>query len=127
MVIMHGDLEMPFEYFVYGDKPKDGRSLFISMHGGGNTPKRVNDSQWENQKRLHSSVTNDEIECLFEIALANGAIGGKACGAGGGGCLLFYCPPDKEHQVRRSLSAAGATILDFTFDFSGLQTWVSDY
>ena len=82
---------------------------------------------WENQKRLHSSVTNDEIECLFEIALANGAIGGKACGAGGGGCLLFYCHPDKEHQVRRSLSEAGATILDFTFDFSGLQTWVSDY
>ena len=52
-VIRHGDLEMPFEYFVYGDKPKDGRSLFISMHGGGNTPKRVNDSQWENQKRLY--------------------------------------------------------------------------
>ena len=52
-VIRHGNLKMPFEYFVYGDKPKDGRSLFISMHGGGNTSKRVNDSQWENQKRLY--------------------------------------------------------------------------
>jgi len=52
-VIRHGNLIMPFEYFVYGNKPKGGRSLFISMHGGGNAPKRVNDSQWENQKRLY--------------------------------------------------------------------------
>ena len=52
-VIRHGNLVMPFEYFVYGNKPKDGRSLFISMHGGGNAPKSVNNSQWENQKRLY--------------------------------------------------------------------------
>ena len=52
-VIRHGNLTMAFEYFVYGNKPKGGRSLFISMHGGGNAPKRVNDSQWENQKRLY--------------------------------------------------------------------------
>ena len=52
-VIRHGNLVMSFEYFVYGNKPKGGRSLFISMHGGGNAPKRVNDSQWENQKRLY--------------------------------------------------------------------------
>ncbi|HEY7117768.1 MAG TPA: hypothetical protein VH475_14360 [Tepidisphaeraceae bacterium] len=48
-----GKLEMPFAYKVFGDKPKNGRSLFISMHGGGNAPKRVNDQQWENQKRLY--------------------------------------------------------------------------
>ena len=44
---------MPFFYEIYGDKPEDGRSLFISMHGGGGAPKRVNDRQWENQKRLY--------------------------------------------------------------------------
>jgi len=44
---------MPFFYKVFGEKPKDGRSLFISMHGGGGAPKQVNDSQWENQKRLY--------------------------------------------------------------------------
>jgi hypothetical protein len=38
---------------VYGKKPAGGRSLFISLHGGGNTPARVNDSQWNNQKRLY--------------------------------------------------------------------------
>ncbi|MDB5321162.1 MAG: hypothetical protein JWN40_2793 [Phycisphaerales bacterium] len=48
-----GDLKMPFAYTIFGDKPKTGRSLFISMHGGGGTTKAVNDQQWENQKRLY--------------------------------------------------------------------------
>lgn len=51
--ITDGKLEMRFAYDVFGDKPKVGRSLFISMHGGGNTPKAVNDRQWENQKHLY--------------------------------------------------------------------------
>ncbi len=45
--------KMPFWYAVYGDKPKGGRSLWISMHGGGGAPKQVNDGQWENQKKLY--------------------------------------------------------------------------
>jgi hypothetical protein len=48
-----GDLEMPFHYETFGDKPASGRRLFISMHGGGGAPARVNDRQWENQKRLY--------------------------------------------------------------------------
>lgn len=46
-------MEMPFYYSVNGDKPARGRSLFISLHGGGGAPKAVNDGQWENQKRLY--------------------------------------------------------------------------
>ena len=52
-IIKLGNLSMRFEFFVYGDQPKAGRSLFISMHGGGQAPARVNDGQWENQKRLY--------------------------------------------------------------------------
>lgn len=52
-VIKIGEREMPFFYKVYGEKPEEGRSLFISMHGGGGAPKRVNDQQWENQKKLY--------------------------------------------------------------------------
>lgn len=48
-----GDLTMPFTYQIFGEKPTGGRSLYISMHGGGGAPKRVNDQQWENQKRLY--------------------------------------------------------------------------
>lgn len=48
-----GDLRMPFWFRVFGDAPKTGRSLFISMHGGGGAPAAVNDQQYENQKRLY--------------------------------------------------------------------------
>ena len=51
--IKHGNLEMPFYYTKFGNKPATGRSMYISMHGGGGAPKQVNDQQWENQKRLY--------------------------------------------------------------------------
>lgn len=46
--------EMKFEYNVFGDKPADGRSLYISLHGGGNAPAEVNDKQWTNQISLYT-------------------------------------------------------------------------
>ncbi len=52
-VLRHRDQAMPFHYEVFGEAPAGGRSLFISMHGGGGAPKRVNDQQWENQKKLY--------------------------------------------------------------------------
>jgi poly(3-hydroxybutyrate) depolymerase len=52
-VVTMGDLSMPFFYRKFGSKPKRGWSLFISMHGGGGVAARVNDQQWENQKRLY--------------------------------------------------------------------------
>jgi hypothetical protein len=51
--LREGELKMPFFYSVAGEKPKGGRSLWISLHGGGGAPPRVNDQQWENQKRLY--------------------------------------------------------------------------
>lgn len=46
-------LEMPFWFRVFGEAPKSGRSLYISMHGGGGAPAAVNNQQYENQKRLY--------------------------------------------------------------------------
>lgn len=51
--IQIGELKMPFWYKVFGEAPEGGRSLFISMHGGGGAPAAVNDQQYENQKRLY--------------------------------------------------------------------------
>ena len=51
--LREGELKMPFFYSVAGETPKGGRSLWISLHGGGGAPPRVNDQQWENQKRLY--------------------------------------------------------------------------
>ena len=53
-VIKLGDLKMPFWYKMFGVAPKEGRSLYISLHGGGGAPAAVNDQQWENQKRLYT-------------------------------------------------------------------------
>jgi hypothetical protein len=52
-VLAQGDLKMPFWYTTFGEKPAGGRSLFISMHGGGNASAATNDQQYENQKRLY--------------------------------------------------------------------------
>ncbi len=84
---------------------------------------RLLDENWVFQKELHASVTNAEIEGLMELARREGALAGKACGAGGGGCLLFYCNYDKQHQVQRALEEKGIRIIDFQFEPQGLRTW----
>lgn len=44
---------MKLWWTIYGEKPADGRSLWISLHGGGGVPSHVNDQQWRNQMRLY--------------------------------------------------------------------------
>lgn len=51
--IVLNKLKMPFSSEVFGEKPASGRSLVISMHGGGGAPARVNTQQWDNQKKLY--------------------------------------------------------------------------
>jgi hypothetical protein len=53
-LLKDGKLEMPIYYTVFGTKPASGRSLWISLHGGGGAPKQVNDGQWNNQKKLYT-------------------------------------------------------------------------
>ncbi len=48
-----GDKQLAFWYEVFGEKPEGGRSLYISMHGGGGAAPAVNDQQWRNQMRLY--------------------------------------------------------------------------
>jgi D-glycero-alpha-D-manno-heptose-7-phosphate kinase len=83
--------------------------------------KHVLNENWTQQKRLHASVTNEAIESIFALAMKNGATAGKACGAGGGGALVFYASSDGDAiALRRALSAAGLTVIPFAFDFEGL-------
>ncbi|WP_214070673.1 alpha/beta hydrolase [Mucilaginibacter sp. dw_454] len=51
--IQYKNFTMKFTTQIFGDKPADGRSLYISLHGGGGTTTKENDQQWENQKRLY--------------------------------------------------------------------------
>lgn len=55
---VYENYEMPFFYKKFGKAPADGRSLYISLHGGGGAPAAVNDQQYNNQKRLYDATMN---------------------------------------------------------------------
>jgi D-glycero-alpha-D-manno-heptose-7-phosphate kinase len=74
-------------------------------------------AHWEFKKKRSRSMSNPQIDEWYEIALKNGAIGGKLIGAGGGGFLLFYCNDKK--RCRHALTGAGMREVRFHFDFEG--------
>lgn len=75
----------------------------------------------EAQKWLHPSTTNERVDEFFRIAQANRALGGKALGAGGGGCLYFLTQEGETERLQGALRAAGGDILDVVFDLDGLR------
>ena len=77
-------------------------------------------TEWENRKRLAPGVTTPLIDDLLQRAHAAGAVAGKACGAGGGGCLITYGAPEHQEAIRRALAEGGARLLDFQFERHGL-------
>jgi D-glycero-alpha-D-manno-heptose-7-phosphate kinase len=58
---------------------------------------------WDMKKKLAKSITNPNIERMYELSMTGGALGGKIAGAGGGGFLLVYCERDKQDRLRESL------------------------
>ena len=77
--------------------------------------------EWENRKHLAPGVTTPEIDGMLEAAREAGALGGKVCGAGGGGCLFCLSAPDDVPGIRRALEARGARLLDFRIETEGLR------
>ena len=77
--------------------------------------------EWENRKHLAPGVTTPEIDAMLEAAREAGALGGKVCGAGGGGCLFCLSAPDDVPGIRRALEARGARLLDFRIETEGLR------
>jgi D-glycero-alpha-D-manno-heptose-7-phosphate kinase len=77
--------------------------------------------EWENRKRLAPGVTTPTIDDLIGRAKAAGATAAKVCGAGGGGCLFCYGPPDARAAISAALAAAGARVLDYRIETEGLR------
>jgi D-glycero-alpha-D-manno-heptose-7-phosphate kinase len=65
---------------------------------------RILNHGWQLKRRLASSITNDQIDRWYERAMDAGADGGKLCGAGGGGCIVFIVDPERQNRVREALS-----------------------
>jgi len=78
-------------------------------------------AEWTHRKRLGLGVTTPRIDALLDQARAAGALAGKVCGAGGGGCLFCLAPPERRTAVGDALAEAGATVLDAGIDTRGLE------
>jgi D-glycero-alpha-D-manno-heptose-7-phosphate kinase len=74
------------------------------------------------RKRLSPHITTPQMDLLIDTAMANGAIAPKVCGAGGGGCIAFFCEDGRRADVERALAAEnGAEVLDWKVAEEGLQ------
>ena len=78
---------------------------------------RLMNEHWQHKKRRSDRMSNPEIDACYDHALANGALGGKLVGAGGGGFLLFFAN-DKPRLVR-AMREKGLNEVRFQFDFQG--------
>ncbi len=77
------------------------------------------DEAWQLKKTLSEKVSTNEIDNLYKIGMASGAIGGKLLGAGGGGFMLFFCEPSKRDQL---LEATNEYLsIPFSFERNGSQ------
>ena len=72
---------------------------------------------WLYKRRRSSGMSNPQIDEWYELGRANGAIGGKLVGAGGGGFLMFYA--ENRQRLRQAMSKAGLEEVRFHFDFEG--------
>ena len=90
----------------------DFRGIVLSMNRG-----------WEMKKRSSAKVSNLEINKLYQEALNSGALAGKVSGAGGGGFMWFFVPPEFKMDLARNLSAFGGQVSNCNFTEHGAQAW----
>ncbi len=76
--------------------------------------------EWEHRKRLVPGVSTPAIDALIARAMHAGGSAAKVCGAGGGGCLFCYGPPERHDAIREALASGGARPLEFRIDQQGL-------
>jgi D-glycero-alpha-D-manno-heptose-7-phosphate kinase len=77
---------------------------------------------WEHKRKRSQGMSNQQIDEWYEMGRANGALGGKLIGAGGGGFLMFYA--EDKTRLRRAMTEAGLREVRFRFNFAGSQILV---
>jgi D-glycero-alpha-D-manno-heptose-7-phosphate kinase len=79
---------------------------------------------WERKRKRTGGMSSSEIDRWYQLGRANGALGGKLVGAGGGGFLMFYA--EDPGAVRDAMGREGLNELRFTFDHDGSSVIVRD-
>jgi D-glycero-alpha-D-manno-heptose-7-phosphate kinase len=78
---------------------------------------------WEHKKNRSVNISNPKIDAWYEFGRANGAIGGKLVGAGGGGFLMLYT--EDPRRLRQAMARVGLEEVRFRFDFEGTKVMIS--
>jgi D-glycero-alpha-D-manno-heptose-7-phosphate kinase len=78
---------------------------------------RLMDRHWQHKKERSKGMSNADIDAWHDYAMANGALGGKVIGAGGGGFLMFYA--GDKIRLRHAMREKGLSEVRFRFDFEG--------
>jgi D-glycero-alpha-D-manno-heptose-7-phosphate kinase len=81
------------------------------------------DVHWQRKKQRSGGMSNPKINEWYDLAMANGALGGKLIGAGGGGFLMFYS--EDKVKLRHAMTRAGLQEVRFRFDFEGTKLVIS--
>lgn len=76
------------------------------------------DASWNIKKKLSNKISGTYVNDMYDSGITLGATGGKLCGAGGTGFLLFYCKPEYQENLRNKI---GLKELDFKFSYSGVE------
>jgi D-glycero-alpha-D-manno-heptose-7-phosphate kinase len=89
--------------FKMREQAKQLQLLLSNGHFDGAEFGQILDEGWQLKRCLASTITTDAIDRWYQLARKAGALGGKLCGAGGGGFLLFLAPPSHHEQVRTAM------------------------
>ena len=95
-----------------------GRQSLVELEAGNLEEfAHLMDIHWQRKKSRSAGMSNERINDWYECAIANGALGGKLIGAGGGGFLMFYASDKK--TLRHAMREKGLQEVRFRFDFEG--------
>ena len=84
---------------------------------------RLMDDHWRRNRKRSSGMSNTRIDDWYELAMKNGAVGGKLVGAGGGGFLMFLAGDSV--KLRKAMREAGLDEVRFRFDYEGTKVLLS--
>lgn len=82
---------------------------------------------WHLKRQLSARISNDTIDKIYQIAVDNGAVGGKLLGAGASGFMVFFAPPEHHDHIKDALpgylhvpfgfETQGSTLIHYSSDF----------
>src|SRR5215475_13431934 len=87
---------------------------------------RLMREEWNFRKRNLPTISTKTIDRIIENSRKQGALSGKVCGAGGGGCVVLLIEPDAREKIEKAIVAAGGEVLPARIDRSGVQVTVTD-